>query len=156
MPRGGSVSGGGFILREYVGAATIGGVVVLCMALAYFWSKRPSGMIWQYAPQVSGLDQIPDSVPTLKVLSKCRKCGYKMTGEPCKHCGSCSQCRAEDRCGECQQGFERQISLSERSRPCIICHSKPCKCPTATGKPVEKEPSVSRSGVYAEHVVFDY
>lgn len=150
MPTFASVSGGR-CSNTYVA-----GIVVVCLALAYFWSKRNSGMLGQYAPHISGLDQMPDSIPTLEVLPKCMKCGYKMTGKPCEHCGSCAQCRAENKCGECQQGFERQISLSERSKPCIICHSKPCKCVSATGKKVEKEPGPSRTGVYAEHIVFDY
>lgn len=154
MPRGGSVSGGGYILGG-VPDTVVAGVVVLCLALAYFWSKRQSGMLGQFAPQVSGLDQISDSIPTLKVLPRCRKCNYEIAGgKICDRCGSCPQCPASSKCGYCQK-FERQISLSERSRPCVACGQLPCVCPTATGKPVEKEPGIVR-GVYAEHVVFDY
>ncbi len=149
MPTFASVSGG------ECSCTCVAGIVVVCLALAYLWSKRNSGMLGQYEPHVSGLDQISDSIPTLKVLPRCRKCGYKMSGNPCDNCGACPQCRAEDKCGVCQK-FERQISLSERSRPCAACGKKPCQCPTATGKKVEKEPGVARNGVFAEHVVFDY
>ena len=132
----------------------IASIVVACLALAYFWSKRSSGMLGQFEPHISGINQMPDFIPYLEVLAKCGKCGYKISGEPCERCGSCPQCKSSDKCGYCQK-FERQISLSERSKPCIICHSKPCKCVSATGKKVEEEPGIVR-GVYAEHVVFDY
>ncbi len=134
----------------------IGGLVVACLFIGYLLvKKQSSGMMGNFVPWVSGSDLMPDSMPSLTVLRRCTKCEYTLTGKMCPNCGSCPNCRSDDKCGECQQ-FPRQISLSERSRPCPACGHKPCTCPSATGKKVEHEPGVARNGVFSDIVTTSF
>lgn len=112
-----------------------------------------TGMVGQYMPHVAGLDMISDKKPALLVKSICQKCRSPNV-RLCIRCGGCPNCRAEDKCGDCQ-GFQRQVSLDERSRPCAACGYKQCRCPSATGRPVAKEPGLVR-GVFSEPTTITY
>jgi hypothetical protein len=130
----------------------IGVLVVACLFIGYLYvSSKPSGFIGNFVPWVSGSDVMPDDMPSLVAMRRCTKCKYTLTGKMCPRCGSCPNCRAEHRCGECQF-FPRQIALGEMKSPCAGCGKRPCGCPNALGKSVEKEPGVSRNGVFSDIV----
>lgn len=133
----------------------VGLVVAIIIALIAFIAMNlgNSGMVGQYMPHVSGLDMISDEKPALLVKTVCQKCGSPNV-RVCSRCGGCPNCRAEDKCGDCQ-GFQRQVSLDERSRACVTCGHKRCKCPSATGRPIEKEPGLVR-GVFSEPTAITY
>lgn len=130
-------------------------IVVLVAALVAYIAieATKSPMVGQYMPHVAGLDMISDKKPALLVKSICQKCGSPNV-RACSRCGGCPNCRAEDKCGDCQN-FQRQVSLDERSRPCAACGHKPCRCPSSTGRPVEKEPGLVR-GVFSEPTAITY
>jgi hypothetical protein len=129
-----------------LGKCALGAIIVM---LIIFLAKRVAGGCGCESPGASA-NHSQDSAP---MVPACVNCGTKMP-KICPHCGSCDQCRAEDKCGVCQQ-FQRQISLDERRPACSICHKKPCVCPTASGSPILREPGVSRSGVFSDPVVTD-
>ena len=80
---------------------------------------------------------------------KCPKCENPHPKNVCQNCHACDKCKVDDKCGHCQQ-WERQVSLSEKSLTCSLCGMRPCKCPTATGVPVVKEPGCARNGVFSD------
>jgi hypothetical protein len=78
----------------------------------------------------------------------CIKCRVDSPNNTCGDCDACDNCKIEDKCGSCQK-FERQTSLRENQKPCVLCNKKPCKCRTMTGKRAVTEPGVSRDGIYS-------
>jgi hypothetical protein len=85
-------------------------------------------------------------------LTVCPKCGCDGPRNICPVCLSCAQCRAEDKCGQCQR-FGRQVDLLSRSCSCSLCGKKPCVCPGAGGQMIVREPGVARNGIYSDPVV---
>lgn len=132
---------------------TVGLVIVMCIIVYKQFNKSSSGMIGQYMPHVAGLDMISDKKPALFIKSICQKCNTPNV-RACSRCGGCPNCRAEDKCGNCQN-FQRQIAFDERSKKCSACGRKPCQCPSATGRPVEKEPGLVR-GVFSDPTTITY
>lgn len=143
----------GGVTKKHIAVGIVAAAIIITVIVLTSKSYGSSGMIGQYMPHVAGLDMISDKKPALLVKSICQKCGTPNV-RVCSRCGGCPNCRAEDKCGDCQ-GFQRQVSLDERSRPCGACSQKPCRCPSATGKPVEKAPGLVR-GVFSEPTAITY
>lgn len=130
----------------------LAGLIVACLIIGYIYAKNStSGMMGNYSPWISGSDLLPTKMPVVSINPYCTKCKYTLVGKTCPRCGACPNCRAEDKCGECQM-FPRQVSLEEKKLPCSVCGRKNCVCVSSTGRIVEKEPGVARNGVFSDIV----